>query len=513
MSQEFLKEVDELIRARYTLLYVVTWEEDRARELLAQVAGKQQKALFEWSITDGLRRIMGTRESSPEPSKRQRDPLATLNEILQADVSAIYILKDFHNYLGAPEIVRQLRDLHSALRATHKTVVIVSPTLKIPPELDKAVTIVDLPLPTYQDLRALFDSTISGSKTSRRFRVNLASADLDALIKAAQGLTLAEAENAFAKAIVRDQTLDADDIVAVIEEKKQIIRKSGLLEYYEVSENMENVGGMDLLKDWLRKRVRAFGEDARAYGLPSPRGLLLLGVQGCGKSLMAKSIASAWRLPLLRMDMSRIFQGYIGSSEDNMRRAMQMTESLAPVVLWVDEIEKAFSGVEGSSTTDGGTTARVVGQFLTWMQEKRGAVFIVATANAIHGLPPELLRKGRLDEIFFVDLPRGRERAEIFSIHLKKLRRTPENFDLHALVRASRGFSGAEIEQAIISGLHDSFFDNREVETQDILNAIAQTVPLSRTIREKMNELRAWAADRARPVSTVQRREAAEPAE
>jgi SpoVK/Ycf46/Vps4 family AAA+-type ATPase len=241
--------------------------------------------------------------------------------------------------------------------------------------------------------------------------------------------------------------------------------------------------------------------------------LLLLGVQGCGKSLMAKSIASAWRLPLLRMDMSRIFQGYIGSSEDNMRRAMQMTESLAPVVLWVDEIEKAFSGVEGSSTTDGGTTARVVGQFLTWMQEKRGAVFIVATANAIHGLPPELLRKGRLDEIFFVDLPRGRERAEIFSIHLKKLRRTPENFDLHALVRASRGFSGAEIEQAIISGLHDSFFDNREVETQDILNAIAQTVPLSRTIREKMNELRAWAADRARPVSTVQRREAAEPAE
>lgn len=513
MSQQFLKETDELIRARYGLLYVVTWEEERARELLAQVARKQQKTLFEWSVTDGLRRIAASRDMPPETSKRQRDALAVLNEILQADVAAIYILKDFHTYLNAPEIVRQVRDLHYALRATHKTVVILSPTLKIPPELDKALTIVDLPLPTYDELKALLQSTISSPISSRRFRVNLNAGDCDALVKAAQGLTLSEAENAFAKAIIRDQVLDADDIQAVIEEKKQVIRKSGLLEYYEVVENLDNVGGMDILKDWLKKRIRAFSEEARAYGLPAPRGLLLLGVQGCGKSLMAKSVAGAWRLPLLRMDMSRIFQGYIGSSEDNMRRALQMAESLAPVVLWVDEIEKALSGVDGSSVTDAGTTARVVGQFLTWMQEKQAPVFIVATANVIRGLPPELLRKGRFDEIFFADLPRGRERAEIFAIHLRKLRRNPESLDLRALVRVAQGFSGAEIEQAIISALHDSFFDNRELETKDILNALQQTVPLSRTMREQIEELRFWASDRARPVSSVQRRESSEPPE
>jgi len=404
-----------------------------------------------------------------------------------------------------------LRDLGYALRSTRKTIIILSPKLKIPVELEKSITIVDLPLPAYEDLRNLFQEKVADGAGARRFRVDLTSAQTDALIKAAQGLTLAEAENAFAKAIVRDKQLDADDIQAVIDEKKQIIRKSGLLEYYAVAERMDNVGGMDILKEWLAKRVRAFSEDAQAYGLPSPRGILLLGVQGCGKSLLAKCVAASWRLPLLRMDMSRIFQGFIGSSEDNMRRAMQTVEGLAPVVLWIDEIEKALSGVDGSGNTDAGTTARVVGQFLTWMQEKREPVFVVATANSIQGLPPELLRKGRLDEIFFVDLPRARERAEIFQIHLRKVRRDPARFDLHELVRMSHGFSGAEIEQAIISALHDSFFDNRELETRDISNALGQTVPLSRTMCEKIDELRQWALHRARPVSSVQQLRTAEP--
>jgi SpoVK/Ycf46/Vps4 family AAA+-type ATPase len=300
---------------------------------------------------------------------------------------------------------------------------------------------------------------------------------------------------------VRDNVLDAQDIQAVISEKRQVIRKSGLLEYYGVDADLADVGGMDVLKDWLRKRVRAFSDEARAYGLPQPRGILLMGVQGCGKSLVAKTIARQWQLPLLRMDMSMIFQGYIGSSEQNMRNATKTAESLAPVVLWIDEIEKAFSGVEGSGSSDAGTTARVVGTFLTWIQEKTAPVFVVATANEVRELPPELLRKGRLDEIFFVDLPRSRERAEIFAIHLHKVRREPMKYDLPELVGASRGFSGAEIEQAIIAGLHESFFDGRELETRDILKAIRDTVPLSRTMREKVEELRVWARDRARPVA------------
>lgn len=504
MSQVFLEQIDELIRARYTLLWVVTWEEERARRLLAQVATKQQKTLFEWSITDGLRRVSGPQESGPAPVKRERDALAVLNEILQVDTSALYVLKDFHNYLGAQEIVRQVRDLGYALRSSRKTVIILSPKLEIPQELEKSITIVDLPLPTHEELAGLLQEMTSAGNASRRYRVSLNPQEAGALAKAAQGLTMAEAENAFAKAIVRDNVLDSGDIQALIDEKKQVIRKSGLLEYCDVAEQMNQIGGMDLLKDWLAKRLRAFSPEAKAYGLPAPRGVLLLGVQGCGKSLMAKCVASAWRLPLLRMDMSRIFQGYIGSSEDNMRRALQMVENLAPVVLWVDEIEKALSGSEASGSVDAGTTARVVAQFLTWTQEKKSPAFIVATANGIHGLPPELLRKGRLDEIFFVDLPRGRERADIFQIHLRKLGRDPAKFELRELVQGAKGFSGAEIEQAIISALHDSFFENRELETRDIVKNLAETVPLSRTMREPIEELRVWARNRTRPVSSLQ---------
>lgn len=503
MSQTFLEQVDELVRARYTLIYVVTWEEQRARALLAQIATHQRKTLYEWSITDGLRSVVSGPEE-PTATGRQRDPMHMLNTILQAPDPALYLLKDFHKYLEANEVVRQLRDLEHALRHTQKTVILISPQAKIPDELDKCVTLVDLPFPSYDELRQLLENKLE--KTSRpRFRIRLNEDERDALIKAAQGLTLQEAENAFAKAIIRDGVLDARDIQAIIDEKKQVIRKSGLLEYYEGAEGLGMVGGMDILKDWLQKRVRAFTEEARAYGLPAPRGMLLLGVQGCGKSLVAKSVAASWQLPLLRMDVSRIFQGYIGSSEDNMRRALAMAETLAPVILWIDEIEKALAGVEGSSSTDAGTTARVVGQFLTWLQEKTAPVFVVATANSIRNLPPELLRKGRLDEIFFVDLPRARERAEVLEIHLRRLGRKPEHYDLRKLAEATRGLSGSEIEQAIISAMHDSFFERRELETSDILQVLDDTVPLSRTMQEDIQELRMWAGSRARPVSSLQR--------
>ncbi len=502
MLNETAQHIDRLIRARYSVLHLVTWEEERVRTMLTAIAQAQGKLVFEWSITDGLRRILGPSEDVT-PTKRIREPLPLLNEILQADTAAIYVLKDFHTYLDAPEVVRQLRDLADALRRTKKTVVFVSPVLKLPSELEKSVTILDVPLPSFDELSAALNKLLSNASASRRFRVALTPNERDAMVKAAQGLTLAEAENAFALAIVRDNVLDAQAISAVIDEKKQVIRKSGVLEYYEPSVSLPGVGGMGLLKDWLQKRVRAFTEEARRYGLPEPRGILLMGVQGCGKSLVAKTIASAWRMPLLRLDMSRIFEGYIGSSEANMRRAVQLAESLAPVVLWIDEIEKAFAGMEGSGSSDAGTTSRVLGHFLTWIQERSKPVFVVATANEVRGLPPELMRKGRLDEIFFVDLPNAAERAEIVQIHLRKVRRDPATFDIAGIVTAADGFSGAEIEQAIVSALHDSFFAGREVETGDILRAIKETVPLSTSMRERVDELRAWARDRARPVSSL----------
>jgi AAA+ superfamily predicted ATPase len=506
MKETFLEELDLLVRARYPLIYVVSWEEHRAMQLINEVATQQQKPLFDWSITDGLRRVSSGREGVGPGPKRERDVLAVLNEILQNQAPALYVLKDFHSFFDTPGVVRQLRDLCHALRHSRKTILFLSPTLKIPVEMEKDLAVIDLPLPGYDDLRRLFESRVARPDTSRQFRINLSNSERDALIKAAQGLTLMEAERAFARAIVRDNVLDGDDIDAVVQEKAQIIRKAGLLEYVPVAENLDSVGGMDVLKDWLRKRVRAFSQEARTYGLPEPRGILLLGVQGCGKSLVAKSVASSWHMPLLRMDMSRIFQGYIGSSEENMRRALQVAESLAPVVLWIDEIEKAFSGYQGSANSDGGTTARVIGLFLTWLQERTAPVFVVATANDITGLPPEMSRKGRLDETFFVDLPRSRERAEILQIHLRKRKRDPAAFDLHNLVTACDGFSGAEIEQAIVSAMHDSFFADREVTSTDLMRAFDLMVPLSRTSKEGVASLRQWASDRARPVSSHQTR-------
>ena len=499
MPQSFLEEMDQLIRARYSLIYVVTWEEHRARKLLLQVGAKQKKAVFEWTLTDGLR-LLSQQEGSNPGTKRVRKPLEVLNEILQSQAQALYVLRDFHTHLEAPEIVRQLRDLAHALRSTKKTIIFVSPELNLPAELEKSISIVDMPLPSYAEMKALLDKKIGGS--SRNFKVRLNDPERDLMIKAALGLTYAEAENAFARAIVDNGVLEIEDIDTITAEKKQVIRKTEVLEYCEVEDSLGSVGGMDVLKDWLNKRVRAFGEEARAYGLPQPKGILLMGVQGCGKSLVAKTIAASWRLPLLRMDMSRIFQGYIGSSEQNMRKAVTIAESIAPAVLWIDEIEKAFSGSDSSSTSDSGTTARVLGTFLTWIQEKTAPVFVVATANAIEGLPPELLRKGRLDEIFFVDLPHPEERREILGIHLNKIRRDPAQYDLGALSDAASGFSGAEIEQAIVSALHESFFEERELETNDILGSIQETVPLSTTMRERISKLREWSGDRARPVSS-----------
>ena len=500
---DIIRQLDVLIRARYPILYLVTWEEDRAMRMLLKIAKTQNKNIAVWTTTDGMRTIE-VANGLKDMRDKGRKPLEALNAVLQDAQPCIYVLKDFHPSLKDHVVVRQLRDLCHSLKRSYKTVVLLSPVLELPFDLQKSVAVVDMPVPGREVMEGMLEDILRDVTEGGQAKVNLSGEDRERLVTAVLGLTLDEAERVFAQALVRDAKLDASDIDAVLSEKKQIIRKSGLLEYYSPDEGMADIGGLDILKDWVRKRGRAFSKEARRYGLPRPKGMLLLGVQGCGKSLTAKAVARLWNLPLLRFDISRIFDRFIGSSEVNMRQALQTAASIAPAILWVDEIEKAFSGTESSGVTDAGTTSRVFGTFVTWLQETPSMVFTIATANSIKSLPPELLRKGRFDEIFFVDLPAQPERQDIFAIHLRKRKREPKKFNLPHLARQSAGFSGAEIEQVIIAALYDAFDEGREVAMPDLVRAISETVPLSRTMREEIAALREWAGDRTRPASSAQ---------
>ena len=500
-APRFVRELDVLVRARYSLVYLVSSEEQRVEAMLASLAETHGKPLLGWSIVGGLRRLGGARTGgAPEAAKEPLEAIAAIGKLSEP---ALVVLKDFHPYLADPTVVRALRELAQALKSTYTTVVLLSPTLVIPPELEKEVSVLDVPLPTYRDLLQLLKEIVGVVREGHRAKVDLTKDDADALIKAALGLTLSEAENAFAKAIADDDRLSREDVALVLEEKRQVIRKSGLLEYYPTDEQLANVGGLDLLKTWLGRRGAAFSEAARKFGLPEPKGLLLLGVQGCGKSLTAKAIAAQWRLPLLRLDMGRIFSGLIGSSEENLRRAIQVAESVAPVVLWIDEIEKGLSGIHSSGSVDGGVTARLAGTLLTWLQEKTAPVFVVATANRIEQLPPELLRKGRFDEIFFIDLPAAPERRAILEIHVRKRGRDPAAHDLDALAQRTAGFSGAEIEQAVVSALYDAFAEGKELEPALLARAVAEALPLSTTMSEEIARVREWARTRTRAASSA----------
>jgi AAA+ superfamily predicted ATPase len=498
-STDFLRQIDLLVRARYPLLYLVSWEEQRVEAMLGRLAKSHSKDLHTWSITRGLRKVSGGRAPIAAPGTEK--PSAAFAAIGKLQDPAIVVLKDLHPFLDEAEVVRGLRELAHFLKSTFTTVVVLSPVLKIAPELEKEITVVDVPLPAFEELFQLLVEIVTLVRESGRASVDLEKARVEELVRAAQGLTLTEAENVFARAIADDGKLDASDIAMVLEEKQQIVRKSGLLEYFPVSLGLSQIGGLPLLKEWLVRRRAAFGEPARRFGLPEPKGILLLGVQGCGKSLTAKAVAAEWRLPLLRLDVGRIFSSFVGSSEQNLRRAIGVAESVAPVVLWIDEVEKGLSGVTSSGAGDSGVTARVFGNLLTWLQEKSAPVFVVATANRIDLLPPEFLRKGRFDEIFFVDLPSEEERAEIFRIHLRAKNRDEAKFDVGRLAEIATGFSGAEIEQAIIAGLYDAFSERTELAQVHVEQALRSTVPLSRTMADDIDRLRSWAATRARPAS------------
>jgi AAA+ superfamily predicted ATPase len=512
-AADALLELDLLIRARYPILYVVTWEELRVQRHLERVAKQRNKQLFTWSVTAGLHKAATGVVAAKEG--RLADPIEALSTVIEHKEPALYLFKDFHPFLapGAQNVavVRKLREVAQALSDSYKTLIITAPTVAIAPDLEKDVTVLDYPLPGVGEFCELLDRICHDVTQNSTLRLTLDDVIREKLTQAALGLTLQEAENVFAKTIVNDGTLTAADAGVVFSEKQQIIRKSGLLEYFESEADLDEVGGLDNLKQWLTRRSAAFTQRAQQFGLPAPKGVLLVGVQGCGKSLCAKAVSRLWGMPLLRFDIGRMFSSLVGSSEENIRRALAVSESIAPVVLWVDEIDKAFSGSEGSAGTDGGTTARVMSTFLTWLSEKKQPVFVLATANNITRLPAELLRKGRFDEIFFVDLPNRAERGRIFEIHIAKRGRDPKRFDTSALGEAAEGFSGAEIEQGVISALYDAFYLNKDLETAHVLKAIHETVPLSRTMNESIANLRAWANGRARFASDPDDQQAGAP--
>ncbi len=490
-------ELETYIQARYPLIYLISWEEDRVLKNLDDIAVRLRKKLFVWTQTQGLSNYV----LPDQPDESKSDPEVILNHIAQSQENAIYVLFDFHAFIENARIRRLLRDLSKILRKSNKTLILVAPTMVIPTELAKDIAVMDFDLPDIRELGQAFNRALAILNKRRDVKLELTPAISEKLLKAAQGLTLVEFENVLAKSIVHKKAIDEKTIQEVLQEKKQIIRKASTLEFFSPDENFEQVGGLESLKQWLTQRGEAFTERAEQFGLPTPKGLLLVGTQGCGKSLTAKAVAAHWNLPLLKLDVGSVFSGIVGSSEANIRHAIKVAESISPCILWIDEIEKGFSGMASSNFSDGGTAARVFGSFTTWLQEKKKPVFVIATSNDISLLPPEMMRKGRFDEIFFVDLPDTSEREAIFRIHLTKRHRIPKDFNIPQLAQLADGFSGAEIEQAIISGLYEAFELNRELKTEDIAGQIKQTVPLSRMMAEQIGALRAWADKRARKAS------------
>jgi SpoVK/Ycf46/Vps4 family AAA+-type ATPase len=484
-----------LIKARYPLTYVISSEEERVERALVRVANDCKTKCVWWSITKGF---------SQQGGADVKEPVAALQYILEAKESAIYVLLDLHEFMGKHIVKRLLRDLARELRTSAKSCIILSPIKKIPPEIEKEFALVDFDMPAiadiYQIMHRLLDKGVGPKSKAYAWKIEFQQDESEKLkvAEAALGLTSVEIDNVLAKSLVMRRRFDIDVIHS---EKEQIIRKSGILDFMHPEASFSGVGGLELLKDWLRKRAKAFTKEAREFGLPEPRGILLLGVPGCGKSLMAKAVSSLWRLPLIRLDVGKVFGSLVGSSEEGMRKAIKTAESVAPCILWLDELEKGLAGTQSSGQSDGGTTARVFGTFITWLQEKKSSVFVIGTANNVKLLPPELLRKGRFDEIFFVDLPSSSERKTIFEIHIAKRKRDPAMFDIDRLVEESDGYSGSEIEQVVISALYDAYDKDEDLNDMYLFQAIKETVPLSRTMQEDITSMRDWAKSRARLAS------------
>ncbi len=495
----------DLINAGFPYIFIPTYEEERVLSLIKKASDdpeliRAKRKDYVWTQTGGF-------VLDGSPIKDTAQPIPAIDYVGRSGEDAIFIFKDFHVFFGADRnsrpdysIIRKLRDILPDLKSSRKTVVFISPRLMIPCDMEKEISVLDFSLPTAEEIKVMLDELCESVSPEN---IHLSPDEKHELVRSALGLTLQEAENAFCRAIVCGHGLDRNAISVIHEEKNQVVKKTGVLEFVRTDLNIDDIGGLENLKNWLLKRNNSWLERAKAYRLPAPKGVLITGVPGCGKSLTAKAMSAIWGLPLLKLDMGKIFGGIVGSSEENMRKAIGTAEAVAPSILWVDEIEKGFAGTR--SDGDSGTSARVFGTFLTWMQDKTAPVFVIATSNDISRLPPELLRKGRFDEIFFVDLPTSREREKIFRLHLKKrLVGSPiaHEIDLGSnicaeLAAITDGFSGAEIEQAIVSALYEAFFAERGLRCADVVKCVQETVPLSVTQKEQIIDLRKWAETRA----------------
>lgn len=475
-------ELKDYLASGYAVVQIETWEEDRATVVVQTAAKLLGCPHYLWSSSRGFGDHQG---SGPA------DPFEALRRVEADDQPALFTFLDFHSALKDPAVIRLLRELAPILDRRRQGLVLIGPVGAPPLELEKEIVVLDLPPPGRDELRAITDEALGpDGKLAPELR--------DAVVRAAQGLTAREVRRMLRRARLLHPGFGLEHVREILDEKRRALRRSELLEFYDTDRNLKDLGGLDLLKKWLADRAEAFGERARAYGLPEPRGLLLLGVQGCGKSLSAKVVAGLWGIPLIRLDLAAV----LGDGEGNqLRRSLKLCESLSPCVLWIDEIEKGFSARRVSGAEEHGRMARAFATFLTWLQEKDSPVYVMATANSIAELPPELVRKGRFDDIFFVDLPREVERTEIFRIHLSRRGRDPAKFDLSGLARRAEGFSGSEIEQAVVSAMFEGFTAGREFESADVMRAVRETVPLSQTMEEQIKALRDWAKTRARPAS------------
>lgn len=484
-----------LIAGRARCVLIPTFEEGYALSLVREAALARTDDLFIWNVVRGVSE--GLVEGSP-PVPGTEHPAAALLHFAALPGAPICVCLDLLPHLQDDRTLRALRDLIHAFDRTGGTLLLIDHRDEPPPVLAAHCARFDIPLPSEDDLALLLKATLKAEHRDRALALDLNRRGWESLVHNLRGLTRRQARDVIEEAVRDDRRLSLDDLPRILARKRDLVRAGGLLEFVEAPRGMDEIGGLDRLKAWLARRERSFSPDAAAFGLSPPRGMLLLGVPGSGKSLCAKAIATAWRRPLLRLDPAVLYDRYIGESERKLRDALRQAQAAAPVVLWIDEVEKAFASA-ASRSTDGGLSQRMFGALLTWLQEHREPVFVVATANDIEALPPELLRKGRFDEVFFVDLPGRDARRQIAAIHVRKRNRDPASFDLDALADASDGRSGSEIEQAIISALHGAFADRAALDTARILAALHDSPPLSVTMAERIAALRAWADGRCAP--------------
>ena len=512
-----------LIDSSAPIVVMETVEEVRAVRLVRAACAALNLAAFEWSIASGLARCgneghdpvvegrfptTGTGQDATDLAAQTiyntREPAQVLGVLEGISVEAAFILKDFHRHMEDPVVVRRLRDVGQKFSKNRRTVVIIAPAIKMPPELASLVEYLELPLPDKQRLRQIIDEMIVRVGKTRTLRRSLDTEGLDVMAGNLRGLTEEQAERAVSQAIVTRYGLTAEIVTDVLQAKKEILRRSEMLEFVDVSDTLANVGGLENLKSWLAQRRGTWEEQARAFGLEPPRGVVILGVQGCGKSMCAQAIAGEWKLPLVKFDTAAIFDKYIGETEKRIQKVFQVAEELSPCVLWIDELEKVFAGSgSDSAASDAGVSSRLLAAFLSWMQERKAPVFVAATCNNVSVLPPELIRKGRFDELFFVDLPTRAERKQIFALELLRRNRRPGEFDLDQVAVAARGYSGAEIQAAVQTALYISFSSKQPLATSSLVDALAKTVPLSTTRAEEIQQLRDWARARAVPASVA----------